>query len=47
MVKKDIKPTEYNEYYKRYIDKVSNDTNLINGLDTDKKNGNRFLFINS
>lgn len=37
MIKKDIKPTEYNEYYKRYIDKVSNDTNLINGLDADKK----------
>lgn len=37
MIKQDLKSTEYNEYYKRYVDKVSNNTELKYGLETDKK----------
>lgn len=37
MLKQDLKPTEYNEYYARYINQISNDTELITGLENDKK----------
>lgn len=37
MIKKDLKPTEYNEYYARYIDKISNNTALASGFEDDKK----------
>ena len=37
MIKQDLKASEYNEYYARYIDKVSNNTELISGLEADKK----------
>lgn len=37
MIKQDLKPTEYNEYYKRYIDKVTDNTELKSGFEADKK----------
>lgn len=37
MTKEDLKPTEYNEYYGRYIDKISNSTTLKAGFEDDKK----------
>lgn len=37
MNKKDLQSKEYNEYYARYIDKVSNQTVLISGFEDDKK----------
>lgn len=37
MFKKDLQPKEYNEYFARYIDKVSNETALISGFKEDKK----------
>ena len=37
MNKKELQPLEYNEYYSRYIDKVSKDTALISGFEADKK----------
>ena len=37
MAKQDLKSTEYNEYYKRYIDKISNSTELKSGFEEDKK----------
>lgn len=37
MIKKDLQPTEYNEYYGRYIDMVSDEIELIKGFENDKK----------
>lgn len=37
MKKSDLKATEYNEYYARYVDKVSNSTELKKGFEDDKK----------
>jgi hypothetical protein len=37
MIKKELKSTEYNDYYKRYIEKVSNNVDLKIGLEDDKK----------
>jgi hypothetical protein len=37
MIRQDIQPTEYNEYYARYIDKVLNATELKKGFVDDKK----------
>lgn len=37
MIKQDLKSTEYNEYYERYIDKVANNTELSAGFEGDKK----------
>ena len=37
MTKEDLKPTEYNEYYGRYIDKILNSTTLKVGFEDDKK----------
>lgn len=37
MIKKALRPSEYNSYYKRYVDMVSNETELMNGLEKDKK----------
>lgn len=37
MIKQDLQPTEYNEYYARYIDKVLNTTELKKGFVEDKK----------
>ncbi|APG64174.1 hypothetical protein LPB136_01790 [Tenacibaculum todarodis] len=37
MKKQDLKSTEYNEYYARYIDSVSDETVLIPALEEDKK----------
>ncbi|CAM1347963.1 DinB family protein [Tenacibaculum crassostreae] len=37
MIKKDLQPAEYNEYYGRYIDMISDETELIKGLENDKK----------
>ena len=36
MIKKDLKKTEYNEYYARYIDLVSDKTDLKKGFESDK-----------
>lgn len=36
MIKQDLKSTEYNEYFSRYINKVSNKTNLAKGFEEDK-----------
>lgn len=36
-MKKDLKSTEYNEYYARYVDKVSDNTELSSGFEDDKK----------
>lgn len=37
MTKKDLQTTEYNEYYARYIDSVSDETQLAKGFEDDKK----------
>ncbi len=37
MIKQDLRPTEYNKYYARYIDKVLNATELKKGFVDDKK----------
>jgi len=37
MIKQDLKPLEYNEYYKSYIDKIPDETGLIPGLEADKE----------
>lgn len=37
MTKKDIQPSEYNEYFGRYINLVSDETQLLQGLENDKK----------
>ncbi len=37
MIKQDLKSTEYNEYYERYINKVSDNTELATGFEDDKK----------
>ncbi|MEE9407607.1 MAG: DinB family protein [Polaribacter sp.] len=37
MIKKNLQSSEYNGYYKRYIDKVPETTDLISGLEVDKK----------
>lgn len=37
MIKKDLQPTEYNAYYARYINKISDNTDLNTGLEDDKK----------
>ena len=37
MTRQDLQPNEYNEYYARYINSVSRDTDLKNGLEVDKK----------
>ena len=37
MIKQDLQKTEYNEYFGRYIDKVSNSTQLKKGFEDDKK----------
>ena len=37
MKKQELKSNEYNEYYGRYVDLVSNETELILGLEADKK----------
>ena len=37
MIKKDLKTTEYNEYYGKYVGKVSGETELIEGFENDKK----------
>jgi len=36
MIKQDLKPTEYNEYYESYIAKIPNETRLISGLELDE-----------
>lgn len=36
MIKQDLKDTEYNDYFSRYINKVSGNTELISGLEEDK-----------
>jgi hypothetical protein len=37
MIKQDLLPTEYNEYFSRYIDKISRNTSLKQGFEDDKK----------
>jgi hypothetical protein len=37
MIKQDLQPTEYNEYYARYVNNVSDETALIKGFEDDKK----------
>ena len=37
MKKQDLKLTEYNEYYQRYVDKVNDNTELKSGFEADKK----------
>lgn len=37
MKKQELQPNEYNEYYKRYVDLVSDQTELITGFEADKK----------
>ena len=37
MKKLELKSSEYNEYYGRYVDLVTNETELISGLEADKK----------
>ena len=37
MIKKDLQLTEFNEYYLRYVNKVSDNTELKSGLEKDKK----------
>ncbi|MCI2229617.1 DinB family protein [Polaribacter sp. MSW13] len=37
MTKKDLNPTEYNEYYARYINTIPDDTTLKKGFEEDKK----------
>ncbi|WP_299133650.1 DinB family protein [uncultured Tenacibaculum sp.] len=37
MTVQDLQQTEYNEYYSRYINKVSKDTSLIKGFEDDRK----------
>ena len=37
MIKQELKSSEYNNYYARYIDKVANETELLSGLENDKK----------
>ena len=37
MIKRDLKTTEYNKYYSRYVDKVSDETDLREGFEDDKK----------
>jgi hypothetical protein len=44
MFKKDLKSTEYNEYYARYIDKVSDNIDLKTGFEDDKKMVIDFLY---
>ncbi|WP_272149054.1 DinB family protein [Tenacibaculum aiptasiae] len=36
MLKQDLKITEYNEYFSRYINKVTNNTSLLKGFEEDK-----------
>lgn len=36
MLKQDLKITEYNEYFSRYINKVANNTDLSKGFEEDK-----------
>lgn len=36
MLKQDLKITEYNEYFSRYINKVTNNTSLSKGFEEDK-----------
>jgi hypothetical protein len=37
MIKQDLQQTEYNEYFGKYIGKVSENTELITGFENDKK----------
>ena len=37
MIKKELQPTEYNEYFGRYINLVTDNTELLQGLEDDKK----------
>ena len=37
MIKKELNSTEYNQYYKRYIDMVADNTALVSGFEDDKK----------
>jgi len=37
MIKYDLQPTEYSEYFGRYLGKVSDNTELISGLKDDEK----------
>ena len=37
MIKKDLQLNEYNEYYARYVNKVSENTELKSGFEKDKK----------
>lgn len=37
MTVQDLQQAEYNEYYSRYINKVSKDTSLIKGFENDRK----------
>ncbi len=37
MTRADLKPTEYNAYYERYIQQTSGETTLIEGLKADQK----------
>ncbi len=37
MIKKELKNSEYNEYYSRYINMVNEDIELISGYEDDKK----------
>tara|TARA_R110001606_G_C15366427_1_gene649082 strand:+ start:1768 stop:2286 length:519 start_codon:yes stop_codon:yes gene_type:complete len=37
MIKQELQPTEYNEYYSRYIDVISDNTDLKTGFEDDKK----------
>ena len=36
MIKQDLKQTEYNEYFSRYINKVADTTSLTKGFEEDK-----------
>ena len=37
MIKQELHTNEYNEYYGRYVELVTNETELISGLEADKK----------
>ncbi len=37
MIKQVLKPSEYNNYFARYIDKIADETELFTGLENDKK----------
>jgi len=43
MIKSDLNPSEFDAYYARYIDKLSNKTKLINGFETGRDTVIRFF----